>query len=372
MTHEEMFDEAEKFYEVHMLRMRIVAFIIGFASATLLMVAASRAEEGGAPPLLREQIVVPSGIVTLGHLFENAGDVADRAVFRAPDLGDEGVISAARVQKAAARHGLNWQNLGGIKTVSVMRDSKRVNTEEQMVVIRKALAARTGAFDSETFDVKFEDDMGPIHLELTSRARPIVKSLKYNSRSGQFRAVLGMDAPNTGVKDRIVRGRALETVLLNVPKQPIQVGATIQEDDLKILRLPKAQMRKGYATELGDILGQSVKRKLVAGRPIRLSDLEEPKLVRKNNIVDLLFERRGLSLKAEGRALEDGSLGDTIKVMNTHSRKTVVATVVGSGVVSVTGPRTSSRSQQFSFNTVEQQARPSSIENGWGALYSVR
>ncbi|MEM8744332.1 MAG: hypothetical protein AAGF14_06840, partial [Pseudomonadota bacterium] len=63
------------------------ALIWSFAQLT-----AARAE-----PLLREQIKVYSDIVTLGDLFENAGDAERAPVFRSPELGTRGVVAAKRV-----------------------------------------------------------------------------------------------------------------------------------------------------------------------------------------------------------------------------------------------------------------------------------
>ena len=55
-------------------------------------------------PALKPMATVASEIVRIGDLIENAGVVADVAIFRAPDLGQTGSVSASRVIDAVRPH----------------------------------------------------------------------------------------------------------------------------------------------------------------------------------------------------------------------------------------------------------------------------
>ena len=85
------------------------------------------------------------------------------------------------------------------------------------------------------------------------------------------------------------------------------------------------------------IVGQAARRPLAEGRPIRAGDLEPPLLVRRKSIVTIILETPSMTLTAQGRALEDGALGDPVRVENTQSRRTIEATVDGPNTVRVTG-----------------------------------
>lgn len=361
--------DADELYEVHLLRMRMVAFIIGFAAATFLMVAVSRAGESMDPPLLKEEISVVGEVITLDDLFENAGAVGIQPVFRSPDLGQVGTISAERVKRAAERRGLDWPNPGGVETITIRRDSRAVSTKEQEEIVQKELLTRTGAPDATQLDIRYGEPLKTMHLDPTMRAPIILKSLQINSGSGAFKAVIGPEGSRGGGGDKILRGRAIRTVAVYVPRKKIQRGATVSEDDLKVIQIPAAKLQKKIADKLHQIVGKAVKRQLAADTPIPLSDLEEPKLVSNNSLVDISFDRNGLSLKAEGRALQDGSLGEAIKVVNTRSKKTIVATVVGPNRVSVTRPEVRRAPIQKNYS-VSQATLPA--RNGWEAVYRVR
>lgn len=83
------------------------------------------------------------------------------------------------------------------------------------------------------------------------------------------------------------------------------------------------------------VIGQEARVALFAGRPIRGSDIGQPAVVDRNQVVPLLFESVGLLIRTEGRALDRAGPGDVIRVMNISSRTTVTATIDAAGVAHV-------------------------------------
>lgn len=92
----------------------------------------------------------------------------------------------------------------------------------------------------------------------------------------------------------------------------------------------------GAASSPDEVVGLEARVTLYAGRPIPLSALGPPALVERNQVVTLVFQRGGLEIRAEGRALGRGGEGDTIRIMNLASRNTVTGWVAGDGQVHVT------------------------------------
>ncbi|HMO73049.1 MAG TPA: flagellar basal body P-ring formation chaperone FlgA [Paracoccaceae bacterium] len=84
-------------------------------------------------------------------------------------------------------------------------------------------------------------------------------------------------------------------------------------------------------TDLADVVGQEARVTLYAGRPIRPGDIGPPAVVERNGRLDLLFAAGGLSIRAEGRALDRGGAGDVIRVMNTASRSIVTVRLSADG-----------------------------------------
>ena len=82
-------------------------------------------------------------------------------------------------------------------------------------------------------------------------------------------------------------------------------------------------------------IGRETRVAIYAGRPVKAEDLGAPTLVNRNQRVPIVYVSRALAIAAEGRALESGAVGDTVRVMNLGSRTTVSGIVGTDGSVYV-------------------------------------
>ena len=78
------------------------------------------------------------------------------------------------------------------------------------------------------------------------------------------------------------------------------------------------------------------RRQLRAGQAVRVADLAKPDLVQRDQNVTLIYDSPGLYLTVRGKALENGTEGDVVNVMNLQSKRTVSGIVTGRGQVSIT------------------------------------
>ena len=72
-----------------------------------------------------------------------------------------------------------------------------------------------------------------------------------------------------------------------------------------------------------------------ADRPIRSSELAEPIVIKRGELVEMRYQTPHMTIKTSGVALEDGSVGSAIRVKNEKSEKAVTARVEAAGRVSV-------------------------------------
>lgn len=91
----------------------------------------------------------------------------------------------------------------------------------------------------------------------------------------------------------------------------------------------------GAATAPDQVLGLSLRVAVQAGRPLRTADLTAPALVARNQVIRLHYAQGAMTIAAEGRALDQGASGQTVRVMNLSSRGTVKGVVLPDGSVQV-------------------------------------
>ena len=118
-----------------------------------------------------------------------------------------------------------------------------------------------------------------------------------------------------------------------VAARTIRSQSVIVPEDLAVVQ----QQVPGALAAPGDALGLEARVMLYPGRPIRPEDLGPPALVERNQFVELIFERGGLSIVTDGRALDRAAVGEQVRVMNLTSKSTVSGVVTPRGSVLVGG-----------------------------------
>lgn len=92
----------------------------------------------------------------------------------------------------------------------------------------------------------------------------------------------------------------------------------------------------GALTSVEAAIGLEARVAIYAGRPIMASAIGPAAIVDRNQLVTLIFTRGGLTIAAEGRALDRGGVGDRVQVMNLASRNTLTGLIAPDGSVQVT------------------------------------
>ncbi len=94
---------------------------------------------------------------------------------------------------------------------------------------------------------------------------------------------------------------------------------------------------EGAAQDPERVIGLETRVAIYPGRPVRLADLGPAAVIKRNEVVRMVYRSNGLTILSDGRALTRAGLGDPVSVMNLSSRQTVQGVVTASGLIEVTG-----------------------------------
>jgi flagellar basal body P-ring formation protein FlgA len=335
-----------------MIRLAVCAL-----AAALAVFLADTAAAQGAIPALRANVTITGDIVRIGDLIENAGPVADVPVFRAPDLGTRGVVSADRVIEAAESHKLIAIDTRGLSEVIVTRASRAIAVPEIAARIAQALEGQYGLGEAHNILVTFDRGVHTLNVEPDATGELQVTALAYDPRTTRFEVTL--DLPSSAALRRLSTrffGTAIETIEAVTIERPLERGEIIKASDLAMQRRPKAD---GAAlTALDAAIGMAARHPLRPGQALSQADLMKPMIVQRNDTVMLVYEAPGLTLTLRGEAQDAGALGDTIGVLNVQSKRVVQGVITGPGRVKVLGNAT-----RVVDNAPTQQQPPSDSPN---------
>jgi flagella basal body P-ring formation protein FlgA len=129
-----------------------------------------------------------------------------------------------------------------------------------------------------------------------------------------------------------------ETAVAPVPRTVIYPGDVIRDDMLMDVPVKEVQGAvDSMVRARSGVVGKMARRTLLPGRAIMPIALNNPRAVINGAEVRLVYVDGGLSIVTSASALQDGAVGDMIKVRNADSGVTVSGVIQPDGSVRVSG-----------------------------------
>lgn len=281
-------------------------------------------------PTLKPAVTVAGAIVRIGDLVENAGPAAHVGIFRAPDLGESGRVAVDRILDALLPHEIVKVDTRGLADVLVTRASITIAAKDVEARIAQALAGRQRNAQAGNLTLTFDNEARAIHLEPGTDLRLV--RVGFDPRSGRFD--VAFERP--GVRNVLrYTGTYMETFDVATLARPIAVGEIVRAADVVVVRRPRTEFTANIITSADQAVGLAARRAMRPGDTLRQTDLAKPEIVARNDNVTITYQVPGVMLTMRGKALEGGSHGDIITVMNVQSKRSIQATVAGPGHVIV-------------------------------------
>lgn len=302
----------------------VLASVLGFAPA---------APAAELPTQLKASVMLDSDVIRLGDLWDNIGDKADVPLANAPQPGKRVTLETRWLATVAQSHGIDWRPATPFERSVVERAGQTVDFRSIETELREALRLE-GAPNHSTVEVTNRASM---HIIIPSGATPTVaiRDVFYDRRMNRFSAVVEVPAGTPNATRVKVAGNVFASVSIPVLARPMGRGDTITESDIEWIDVRDEVIRRDIVTTARQLIGQEPRYQLRAGAPVRTVEVQKPVAVAKNSSVTMMVRSKFMTLTAQGRATEDGSIGDVIRVTNVQSKQTVDAKIEGPGQVSV-------------------------------------
>lgn len=284
-----------------------------------------------AAPVLKAEVSVNRPIVTVGDMFEDAGILAETALFRAPAPGTTGTVSLEAVRDAAARAGLTDYVTDGVLAVRVERRAAVIDTTELTNLIEGDLSFRGLLPAGAQVEARF--DGGALSFNAEDVAVPVtLTTLRWQPGSRAFAArfsIAGIDKPVdvTGTIDLMVEVPHLAATL--------KAGTVLTAADIEMKRVPLDYADRNGVDTAEDLIGKELKRSGRAGLMLKAADVMERLTVRRNTQVTVLLKTGPMTLTVVGQSLGDASAGQPVQVMNTVTKKILNGVAMADGTVAI-------------------------------------
>src|SRR4029078_12177156 len=144
-------------------------------------ISALAAAADAARPSLRAETVVTGNVVRIGDLIENAGIVANTPIFRAPALGQTGIVTATQVLHAVRSHALVGIDPGDVSEIRVTRASRAIAPHEIEMLLAASLTKTYSLGTPSDVAIEFDRTLRTVQVESSVTAPGRVEQVRYDS-----------------------------------------------------------------------------------------------------------------------------------------------------------------------------------------------
>jgi flagella basal body P-ring formation protein FlgA len=287
---------------------------------------------------VKQSVMVDAPVIKLGDLFDQPITGGDTPIAQAPRPGQTMSLDARFLRQLARAYHLGIDNTDAFDHILVARKCQIIKSDVVTAAIVDAINDRTQ--QSSNMDVAF--DTGEVQFTLPTNvdATVAVQGLNFDSSSNRFLAILVVPATGPALYTQQVVGTVYEKMQVPVLRHAVGAGATVQASDIDWTSTRVDQLAMNAVTDTQQMVGRIARRPLRPGQILRASDLINEPTVHKNDLITIAVQTADMSLTVHGKALEDGAVGQTIRVINTDTKKQLVGVVKDAATVTIqpTGP----------------------------------
>jgi len=288
----------------------------------------------------KEQAEVTTDYITLGDIVsfdeESAltSSLATKVVVQSPEPGDNLIIDSVSIRDQIMRKtrlSIYTQWTGSPK-VTVSRPGQQILPKKLLGAIRSYLQEHKHelpqaevSFVPRSLPIPFMVSQGKLDIEVIPSNPAILKSTRFSI----ICRVEGKVEKNFSIQGEL---RALAPVV--IATDSLRRGAILTPGNTKNV-VKDLTEHDDPCTDQRLILGKRLKRSVRAQAVINASDVEIPPMIKRGQLVKIIFYQGSLYLTATGVARTDGKLNQIIRVRNASSNKLIQGRVTAPGVVEV-------------------------------------
>ncbi len=120
-----------------------------------------------------------------------------------------------------------------------------------------------------------------------------------------------------------------------VVRRALHRGQRIDRADLALEKQDLSRQNRAYFTRIEEVTGKIADRAMSPGRVLNPALLDDPLTIERGSRVNIIARIGGIQASMRGQALDDGSLGERIRIRNIDTKRELKARVASAGSVIV-------------------------------------
>lgn len=306
-------------------------------SGLLLLLAAVFSASMAAPcraETMRGEVFLDKDTITVADVFGPMGDKSNAAIGAAPAPGQQISYDVTALLQIARAFHLDWKPKSNYDRVTVTRASQKVTADMVRTAVQEMLVSMADE-NNKDLDVAMDNQGLVINKPTSTKMDYKIADLKLDPISHRFSGSLVVSAEGLPADVTAISGRAMPMIQVARLIESQSAGAVLGANDVEWVRVALDKTGADVISNAKQLEGTELRRNMGAQIVLHGRDLVKERLIQKGDLVDMQVKTENMLVSARGRALGDGAMGETIRVTNASSNRTIDAVVTGKGTVSV-------------------------------------
>lgn len=279
---------------------------------------------------LKQNPIVSDATLKLGDIFTGVEGKEDKVLGKAPLPGRDMTLNARILMRIALATNINWRPASNTDFTVVRRAATVIPKSQIEQTLQNAMTDK-----GITGDYKLSFNAQDIAIPEKFAATLEVENVKISHNSNSFTATIYAPSKTEAAYTANISGDISRLVNVPVLSGIMTKGAIIGESDITFIEMAEKDIQGNFILDKDQLIGMTPRHLINAQKPVNLHDLSRPQIVERGDMVMMTFRQGQLLLTAEGKALQNGSKGDLIRVTNLSSNKSLQARVTGAQEVIV-------------------------------------
>lgn len=260
--------------------------------------------------------------------------LAKAHICRSPELNSSVTLNINYIKSRVKQQGIRPESIIwlGADQTTVQTKSKVVSTEE-ILSLAESFIAGLADKNAKRVIVQPTSDIKPVYLpygEMNVKTELLFHSAVNNSLLLRFTfSINGKECEKRIIPFKV---EIIKDVL--VASKNIEANKMIDVNDL-IIESRNVGLSDNVIVDKNELLGKRTKRAISKGALITSDMLEKPPIIKQGDLITIVLESSKLRITTQGKAMENGTNGQMIKVINTSSMREILAQVIDEKTVRV-------------------------------------
>lgn len=282
---------------------------------------------------LQTDSVIEDRFVRLKHIFSGITANKEHILAPMPTDGTPYVLNYQELQKVADAFDLYWPDSEKRTSLTLKSGLIEINPQQIKKILDKSALSKKIKGD---FSLALSHGTERLFVPKNQALSYKVRKAQYDVLSENFSVTLDvLDKQDNVIKSHEIKGTAQKMVDIPVLSKRMKNGDVIRKNHIQYVKVPKRGLESDIILDTEDLVGMTARKSISSETPIKDSDVIPPLLVERNDMVTVQMKAGPILITTKARALDMGSKGDIIQIMNLDSRKILEGVVIGPQVVSV-------------------------------------